>query len=99
MQPFAGILDRAAADQCAKFEDDRVRNRVVNTVALSPAADEACVKERLQVLGHVGLVAAKGLDDVADRALPRLKDLENAQALRLAQHPEPARDQIDHLVG
>ena len=93
------MLCRTAADQRAKLEDDRVRNRVVNAIPLASTVHQTRLIEGLEMFRDVGLVSRKSLDDVTDGPLATFQYLEDAQSLRFAQHSEAARNKIDHLVG
>lgn len=87
------------ADQRAKLEDDRVRNRVVDAIPLASTVHQTRLIEGLEMFRNVGLVSLKRLDDVAYGPLATFQYLKDAQSLRFAQHSKAERNQIDHLVG
>ena len=82
------------ADGFAELQRQRVLHPVKNMLAFLLPAENPGRGQKGQVLGHIGLAGSDGLDDLADGARLPADRLQDAQAHRLAQRPEPDGDQF-----
>ena len=91
-------LLEAGADLFAEPEDGLVGDPEVHGGAFLPARDDPVLEQDVQVLRDVLLARAARLGELADGRLAVEEPLQEADPHRLGEHPEPARDQLDHRV-
>jgi len=86
----SGLPCRAAANQFAELEHDRIGNAVEDTVAGTLPADQSRIEEDLKVFRYVRLICFQPLDDLVDGHRSTLKGLQDTEAERLAEDLEPS---------